>query len=472
MIKMGQYKSIYAISSTAMFESISYYMFAGILVMYMIDVLHFTEPFSTYIFGIAYGSTYILQIIGGYVCDKYLGNRKAIIFGITFILIAHLIFTYDASLFNITTSVHEHSALLFTYPEIIFLAGVAAMSIGVSFFKVNIASFINLFYKEDLKLMDSAFSIFYLFINIGGLMAPLFINSVVGVHHPELYQYGFLIAAIAMFMGLMVFLLARKRFFVFDNGEPAGTEPISKTQISKNKSDDDAGNKLSKIEIDRFKVVFLILIATFVFQVFFQQIFTTLILFTESHVNNVIPFINHSISPSFYLSLGPLFIILLSPIYIKLFNSYGKDKDVSSITKIGIGLLLLGISFLVLFISMNHLGANIKISMFWIVIFIFILENAELLIMPVTLSAITKLAPEKFTSSMIGVYYVTFSISSVIAGLCASAFPNQNPTKLFNIIPIADLSTYFLLFAIVGIVIGAIWLLFKRRIIKLAHKPV
>ena len=471
MIKMGQHKSIYAISSTAMFESISYYIFAGVLVMYMIDVLHFTEPFSTYIFGIAYGSTYILQIIGGYVCDKYLGNRKAVIFGITFILIAQLIFTYDASLFNITTSVHEHSALLFTYPEIIFLAGVAAMSIGVSFFKVNIASFINLFYKEDLKLMDSAFSIFYLFINIGGLMAPLFINSVVGVHHPELYQYGFLIAAIAMFMGLMVFLLARKRFFVFDNGEPAGTEPISKT-LSKNKSDDDSGNKLSKIEIDRFKVVFLILIAAFVFQVFFQQIFTTLILFTESHVNNVIPFINHSISPSFYLSLGPLFIILLSPIYIKLFNSYGKDKDVSSITKIGIGLLLLGISFLVLFISMNHLGANIKISMFWIVIFIFILENAELLIMPVTLSAITKLAPEKFTSSMIGVYYVTFSISSVIAGLCASAFPNQNPTKLFNIIPIADLSTYFLLFAIVGIVIGAIWLLFKRRIIKLAHKPV
>ena len=370
---MGQHKSIYAISSTAMFESISYYIFAGVLVMYMIDVLHFTEPFSTYIFGIAYGSTYILQIIGGYVCDKYLGNRKAVIFGITFILIAQLIFTYDASLFNITTSVHEHSALLFTYPEIIFLAGVAAMSIGVSFFKVNIASFINLFYKEDLKLMDSAFSIFYLFINIGGLMAPLFINSVVGVHHPELYQYGFLIAAIAMFMGLMVFLLARKRFFVYDNGEPAGTKPISKTQISKNKSDDDAGNKLSKIEIDRFKVVFLILIATFVFQVFFQQIFTTLILFTESHVNNVIPFINHSISPSFYLSLGPLFIILLSPIYIKLFNSYGKDKDVSSITKIGIGLLLLGISFLVLFISMNHLGANIKISMFWIVIFIFIL---------------------------------------------------------------------------------------------------
>ena len=470
---MGQHKSIYAISSTAMFESVSYYIFAGVLVMYMIDVLHFSDPFSTYIFGVAYGSTYILQLIGGYVCDKYLGNRKAVIFGITFILIAQLIFTYDASLFNITANVHEHSALLFTYPEIIFLLGVCAMSVGVSFFKVNIASFINLFYKEDSKLMDSAFSIFYFFINIGGFLAPLFVNSVVGVHHPELYQYGFLIGATSIFLGLIVFVLSRKRFFVLDNGEPVGVKPISKTQISERKSDEDSGKKLSKIEIDGFKVVFLILISTLVFQVFFQQIFTTLILLAESHVNNVIPFINQSVSPSFYLSLGPLFVILLSPIYIKLFNSYeNKDKHVSSITKIGIGLLLLGVSFFVLFIAMNHTGANIKINMAWIVLFIFILENAELIIMPVTLSAITKLAPEKFTSSMIGVYYVTFSISSVIAGLCASAFPNQNPTKLFNIIPIADLSTYFLLFAIVGIVIGAIWLLFKRRIIKLAHKPV
>ena len=470
---MGQHKSIYAISSTAMFESVSYYIFAGVLVMYMIDVLHFSDPFSTYIFGVAYGSTYILQLIGGYVCDKYLGNRKAVIFGITFILIAQLIFTYDASLFNITANVHEHSALLFTYPEIIFLLGVCAMSVGVSFFKVNIASFINLFYKEDSKLMDSAFSIFYLFINIGGLMAPLIINSVVGVHHPELYQYGFLIAAIAMFLGLLVFVLSRKRFFVLDNGEPVGVKPISKTQISERKSDEDSGKKLSKIEIDGFKVVFLILISTLVFQVFFQQIFTTLILLAESHVNNVIPFINQSVSPSFYLSLGPLFVILLSPIYIKLFNSYeNKDKHVSSITKIGIGLLLLGVSFFVLFIAMNHTGANIKINMAWIVLFIFILENAELLIMPVTLSAITKLAPEKFTSSMIGVYYVTFSIASVIAGLCASAFPNQNPTMLFNIIPIANLSTYFLFFAILGIVIGGIWLLFKNKIVKLAHKPV
>ena len=129
--------------------------------MYMIDVLHFTDSFSTCLFGIAYGSTYVLQIVGGYVCDRYLGNRKAIIFGISFIVIAQLIFSYDAHLFALSTGIREHSTLLFTYPEIIFLIGVAVMAVGVSFFKVNIASFIDQFYNEgDSKLLDSAFSIY------------------------------------------------------------------------------------------------------------------------------------------------------------------------------------------------------------------------------------------------------------------------------------------------------------------------
>lgn len=463
-------KSIYLISSTAMFESLSYYIFAGILVMYMIDVLHFTNPFSTYLFGIAYGSTYILQILGGYVCDKYLGNRKAIIFGISFILIAQLIFTYDASLFYLSANVQKHSTLLFTYPEIIFLIGVAAMAVGVSFFKVNIASFINLFYREDSKLLDSAFSIFYLFINIGGFMAPLAINYFVGVHHPSLYQYGFLIGATAIFLGLTVFLLGKNRFFVLPDGEPIGILPRSKTEeAAEEKKNENKKSKLSKTEINRLKVVFIILISVLVFQVFSQQIYTSMILFAESHVNNVIPFINHKVAPSIYLTLNPLFVIFLSPIYIKLADSFSnKDKEFSSITKIGIGLLLLGVAYFVLFIAMGNLDGGMKLNMIWIVLFNFIMENAELLIMPVTLSVITKLAPEKFTSSIIGVYYVTFSIASVIAGLCASAFPNLNPTKLFHVIPIPNLSTYFILFAIIGIVTGAIWLVFRRRIVKLS----
>lgn len=465
VIKMEHPKGTYLLSSTAMLESLSYYVFAGLLVMYMIDVLHFTDSFSTCLFGIAYGSTYVLQIVGGYVCDRYLGNRKAIIFGISFIIIAQLIFSYDASLFALSTNIHEHATLLFTYPEIVFLIGVAVMAVGVSFFKVNIASFMDQFYNEkDSELLDSAFSVFYLFINVGGLLAPLLINFVVGVHHPSLYQYGFLIGFVAIFIGLFVFVLSGKRFFVSPKGEPLGVKPRFKTQTNTV----DKTEKLSKDDINRFKVIFAILVSTFVFLVFNQQIYTSIILFAESHVNNVIPFINYEVAPSFYLSISPLFIILLSPIYIRLLNSNDK-KEISSITKIGTGLLLLGAAYFVLFIAMNSLGSGIKLNMIWVILFNFCMVNAELLIMPVTLSAITKLAPKKYVSTMIGVYYITFSIASVIAGICASAFPNDTSTMLFNIIPIANLQEYFIIFAILGFIIGVIWLLFRNKMVKLSN---
>ena len=89
-----------------------------------------------------------------------------------------------------------------------------------------------------------------------------------------------------------------------------------------------------------------------------------------------------------------------------------------------------------------------KLNMMWIVLCNIGMVNAELLIMPVTLSAITKLAPRKFTSSLIGVYYVTFSIGSIFAGLFASAFPDNNPTKLLNMIPIGNLPTFFLILSV------------------------
>ena len=150
-----------------------------------------------------------------------------------------------------------------------------------------------------------------------------------------------------------------------------------------------------------------------------------------------------------------------------MFNSNDK-KTISSIAKIGAGILLLGVAYLVLFIAMGSIGSGMKLNMLWLILFNFCLVNSELLIMPVTLSAITKLAPKKYISSMIGIYYVTFSIASIIAGLCASAFPNDNPTMLFNIIPIANLQTYFIIFAMFGFIIGVIWLLFKNKMDKLS----
>lgn len=232
--------------------------------------------------------------------------------------------------------------LLFTYPEILFLIAAGVMAPGVSFYKVNIASFINLFYKEESSLLDSTFSIFYLFINLGLVISPLLINYVVGIHHTKLYQYGFLIGAITIFIALLFFYLEKNKYFVSTKGEPLDNKPIFKNPESSEYKNDNT----SKISFNSLIVIIAILFSAFIFQIFYQQSFSSQILFAENHVHNVIPFINQEVTPSFYLTLNPLFIILLSPLYIKLFNSRSrKNKEIYSVTKIGIGLLLLGISY-------------------------------------------------------------------------------------------------------------------------------
>lgn len=467
---MKHSKSTYMISSLAMLESFSYILFTESLVMYMVDVLHFSEPFSSSLFGIVYGSTYLFQILGGYFCDRYFGNRKSVMIGIVLIFIAQLIFTYDASLYTLTANVATHSTLLFTYPEIVFLIGTGIMAIGVSFFKVSIASFLNLIYKGDEKELDSAFGIFYMFLNIGGFFAPLTINFVVGVHHPSLYQYGFFIAAMAILIAFIILYTLKDRFLILPNGKPVGVIPRYKAENSENKNN--SNSKLSKTEISRMKISFLVILLVIIYIIGNQQIFSSMIIFAENHVNNVIPVINYPITPQFYFTIYGIFIIILSPIYIKLFKtSAKKNKEVSSFSKIGIGLIFLGLAYLIIVLGVGTFDSNMKISMIWITLFYFIFVNSELLVMPVSLSLISKLAPEKYKSSMIGIYYLSFSIASVVAGTIASALPtDNNPTMLFNIIPLQNLSSFFMIFVAVGFATGAIWLLFNKKITKSVMK--
>lgn len=458
-------KSTYLLSTTAMLESFSFYIYAGLLVLFMIDVLHFSNAFSLSFFGLAFGSTYLLQIIGGFLCDKYLGNRKSVIIGIVLIFIGQLIFTYDASLYALTANVATHSSFIFNKPEIIFLIGIFVISIGGSFFRVTLASFFSLFYKDNENGLDSAFSIFYMFINFGGFFAPLLINYVVGVHHPELYQYGFLIAAIIMFIGLIIFLTLKNKLLVLPNGEAVGIIPRSKIEGAV-ENVTDSNIKLNKIEIDRLKVIFLMLILVTVYLAGNQQIFSSMIIFAENNVNNVLPIINQQVAPQFYLILNPLFITFLSPLYIKLANS----KKIPSITSMGLSLIVLGLAFLIMVIGMGTVDGNMRINMIWMVIFSLLLVNSELLIIPVSLSLVSKLAPKKFTSMIIGIYYLVFFIGEVLAGLYASALPTHNPTTLFGFIPIANLSSFFLVFVVVGFALGGIWLLFGNKIKNLTHE--
>ena len=409
-------------------------------------------------------------MISGYLTDVYLGNRKAVIIGGILMLISQLVFTYDASLYYLTEAVPTHSTLLFSYPEIIFIIGAIIFSIGASFIKISITSFVGLFYENKEGLLDSAYTIFYMISNFGPFIAPLILGIVVGIGYPHLYQYGFFIGALTIFVGLVAFQMLKNKYLVLENGEKVGTTPISKMIVEKTGENiaRSRGGNLTKIEKDRIKVIFLILIIFTVFYTGFEQILTSILIITIHYVNTTIPFIGITLAPQVFISLNAICVLLLSPIFLKLMPKLAdRNREPSSIGKLGIGTLLIALAYTFLLIPSYIPG---KINLVWIVFFHIFLAMAELLIVPIGLSLISKLAPVRYRSVLMGILFVATAIAEIFSGILASSVPTPGHcTKLFGLIPINSLSAFIWIFIILSGAIGLLWFLSKKRIQNLTH---
>lgn len=469
---MDHPKGMYIISLTEMMERFSFYIFVAIIVLFMMQVLHFSAEFSTFLYGIIVAMTYLSQLAAGYLTDRFINNRRSIIIGGIFAFISQMILAYSASLYYLTTRVPDHSSLLFNYPEMVFFIGILFMVIGTGFLKVSLTSFVGLFYDEGDSRIDSAYTIFYMFINIGAFLAPILAHFVVGVNDPSLYQYGFLVSGVIVFLGIIFFIASRK-YLCMPDGEPVGAIPISKNEkfIQRRIKTDKLPVKLTKTEISHVKVILLAIIVVILFEAAYEQIKTSLIIFDMLFVNNTLPFINHSISPEFFLSLPPLFVIIFSLILIKV-NSMlsNRNEEVSSISKFGSGLIIASLAFVALLIPSYSLGSGVKMSMIWLFLFALFIVLGELLVMPVSLSFVSKLAPPKYTSLMMGVMFGATASSEILAGILASAMPQSynQTTMLMNFIPIHGVTSFMWVFIIFLAGSGVIWLLLKNRIKELA----
>ena len=464
---------MYIVSMTEMWERFSFYAFVSILVLFMMEVLHFSTEFSTFLYGIILASTYLFQLVAGYLTDKYISNRKSVIIGGVFMIISQLIFTYAASLYILLERVPTHSTFLFNYPEIIFLVGVVFMTLGSGFFKVSITSFVGLFYKGREELLDSAYTIFYMFINLGGFLAPFILNFIVGSKNPGLYQYGFLLGGIVVFAGLIMFIALRK-YLCLPNGEPVGTIPVSKNKefLESKTVKNNNESKLSKIEISRIFVIFLVLIVIIIYYMSLEQINTSFIIFNLGFVDRVIPFINITVSPELFISIPPLLVIIFGPIMIKVFDMLSKrNKEPSTVSKFGIGLLISAIAFVMLVIPLYFYDPVNRINMGWLVLFSIFIVLGELFIMPISLSFISKLAPARYSSLIMGVMFSATAVSEILAGLFAAATPTTltEVKMLFNVIPVHGIMSFMWIFVIILAVSGTLWMLFSGKIKKLAH---
>ncbi|PEA54675.1 MFS transporter [Bacillus pseudomycoides] len=438
---------LYLLFFTEMWERFSYYGLRGLLTLYLTTALingglGFSKSWALTIYGFYTGACYFTPLIGGFLTDRYLGRRLAITLGGITIAIGNL------TLFALQSQLGLY-------------LGLALIIIGNGFFKPNISTLVGELYKENDPRRDGAFTIFYMGINVGSFLAPLvcgylsedlFKTTVDGVMHYG-FRYGFLAASIGMIVGQILFTTLSNRFL----GD-IGKKPTAALQTGTgNKT---AGNTpLTKKEKQHTAVIVILTCFVVFFWAGFEQAGSSLTLYTNSFVDRSI--FGWEIPTSWFQSVNPLFIILLAPAVSALWTKLATTKrgDLKIPTKMGLGMILLGIGYMVLVVATLKTGSNEqqiteKANLLFIVFTYLFHTLGELFLSPVGLSMVSALAPVKLASLLMGVWLASTGVANIIGGQLANFTTSLGYSEVFAVI------------GAVAIFLGCILLLLSKKLVK------
>lgn len=459
----GHPKGLYLLFFTEMWERFSYYGMRGILMLYMTKLwiengLNIPSADASLIYGYFTGFVYFTPLFGGLIADRFLGQRLAItIGGIT-------MFAGQLTLFFLNT----HTGLTI---------GLVLLVIGNGFFKPNISTIVGKLYREGDSRKDAAFSIFYMGINLGALLAPLVIGmlaedwfAVKGVDaegKPIVlsygFKYGFLVAAIGMGLGQIFFNLLSKKYLL-----EIGTKPVKKSKEEKAaakaaKADEVVDPLTKKIERQRLWVIGILTFFVIFFWAGFEQAGSSLTLYTDKYINRYVG--SWEIPTTFFQSFNPILIVALAPVFAWFFTSKLGSK-ISTPVKMSLGMILLGVGFMFMILATFEVKTTgsgeaevvqQKAALIWLLLTYFLHTIGELCLSPVGLSMITKLAPVRLASLMMGVWMLSSFFANMLGGYIAMY------TEVMGAY------TIFLSISAFVIVLGLILLLLSRKLSKMMH---
>lgn len=453
--KKGHPAGLYLVFFTGMWERFSYYAMRGILVLYLTATwlnggLGYNEKFSTTVYGLATGLCYFTPLFGGWLSDRYLGQRKSILIG-GFIMVLAQFLLFAPELFTtisptLTPEQLEHNQFI---GRVGLFSGLFLLIIGNGFFKPNISSIVGDLYEPGDKRLDSAFSIFYMGINLGAVIAPLIVglladnvfattyvdaNGVTQITHG--YRYGFLAAAIGVLLGQLLFVFLSNKYLGNIGIAPKGAAKVAETTTEEVKV------PLTRQEKERIAVIFIF----FFFAVFFfagmEQAGASFNLYANKYIDRTI--FGREIPTAWLQMVNPFFVIVLAPVFAYFWNTR-LGQALNTPLKMGLGLIVLGIGFWFMLIAGFQRGATweggltivdnsnemVKASMIWMILTYLLHTIGELSLSPVGLSIVTKLSPARFASLFMGVWIMAAAFANMLAGLISSYVVELGASTVF-----------------------------------------
>ena len=496
---LGHPKGLYVLFFTEMWERFSFYGMKALLIYYLIQHHFFTDSAGNLQVGSYAALVYAMPVLGGYLADRYLGFRKAVIFGAVLLVLGHLGMAYEGTKAVEVDGVirRDETALQFFYFSL------ALIIMGVGFLKANISSIVGTLYeKQDIR-KDSAFTIFYMGINLGSMLATLlcgWLGSKYG------WAYGFGAAGLGMLLGLIVFLKGQKHFI--GKAEPPDPLLLQKKvggiistenfiylasllgtfvvwQIIQRHSV--VGGillvsgilslvligwhaiKLDKVARDQLIALTILILFSVIFWALFEQAYTSLSLFAERALNR--QFLWFEFEPGQVSFFNAFFIVLFAPVFAWIWIRLTKLKaNPNTVVKFSLALIFAGLGFGILLLGGQMSGEG-KVAFTWIILMYMLHTFGELCLSPVGLSSVTKLSPVKIVGFMMGVWFLATAGSEYIAALLANIASLDHSGDQSANLAVAKAS-YMNLFEYLfytGLISGAVLLILSPLIKKLMH---
>ena len=472
---VGHPKGLFLLFMAEMWERFSYYGMRALLIFYLIQHWMFAEEKAYVIYGAYTALVYIAPVVGGYLADQFIGQRKAVLFGAILLTFGHFFMAFEGSGGQADPMIN------------VFWLALALIIVGSGFLKANISVIVGQLYSRTDVRRDPAYTIFYMGINVGAATASI-ICGYLGQTYG--WEYGFGLAGVGMLIGLVFFIVGKP--LLLGKGEPkdpakiaggkewgiygAGLGMVALCWLAIQYQDlvgvvlgifggglvlyvlYTAVAKLPSDERDRiFAAMFLILVSI-VFWALFEQAGSSLNVFTDRHVDT------QGVNASMFQSINAIYIVLLAPFFAMLWQGLGRrGMEPSTPMKFGLAVIQVGLGFLVLVWGANTVGPEVAVPVAFIFLIYLLHTTGELCLSPVGLSAMNRLSPGHMASLIMGTWFFASATGNFAAGLIAAATGGENVGEEAGRQVVLDVYQTVGLYAVgIGVVVMVISPLIKK----------
>lgn len=502
-------KGLYLIFATSTAERFSYYGMRAIFILFLTQALLFDKEHAASIYGSYTGLVYLTPLMGGYIADRYWGIRRSVFWGAMMMAVGQFLMFFSASMLDNIQLSHW-----------LMYSGLTFLILGNGCFKPTVSSLVGQLYVPGDSRLDSAYTIFYMGVNVGSFLAPLVCGYFGETGNPNDFKWGFLIAALVTVLTVVLFETQKNKYLIGPDGKQLGIIPDAKkgqqekvnngtslpTGTSRQKRNHLLlglltvilaglfygcfGNdwisigiftacivfpvsillegSLTKTERNRIFVIYIIAFFVIFFWAAYEQAGASLTLFASEQTDRSI--FDWEMPASWIQSFNPFFVVILAAVMPGIWSLLNKrGMEPSSPTKQAIGLLLLSLGYLVICFGVKDIEPGVKISLVWLVGLYFIHTMGEICLSPIGLSMVNKLTPVRFASLMMGIWYLSTATANKFAGILSGLYPENGKTKILLGYPIENMYDFFMVFVAMSATASLILFLLSKKLQKMMH---